>query len=84
MGIKESVLRLKELPSYLLTSWTAWFGLLVIVWGPEIQSLVQPLLVDWIGDKRADTFVRVLGALVIMFRAKTAMNLQMGGKNGSQ
>lgn len=52
-------------------SWTAWFGVLLMVWGPEIQALAQPVLADWFGDAAAANTLRLIGILVIALRAKT-------------
>ena len=52
-------------------SWTAWFGVLLMVWGPEIQALAQPVLADWFGDAAAAHTLRLIGILVIALRAKT-------------
>ena len=51
--------------------WSAWFGVLLMVWGPEIQALAQPVLADWFGDAAAANTLRLIGILVIALRAKT-------------
>ena len=61
---------MRRLLRALRRSWTAWLGVLLIVWGPEIQALAQPVLADWFGDAAAANTLRLIGILVIALRAK--------------
>lgn len=57
-------------------SWTAWLGVLLLVWGPEIQALAQPILAEYLGDHTAANLIRIIGIVVIGLRAKTEMQRQ--------
>lgn len=72
IGSREWLVRMAVLANSIRASWTLWFGVVLVVWGPEIQGLAQPFFAEWFGDAQATKIMRAIGIVVILLRAKTA------------